>query len=310
MRRPVVDVIRRGFENTVANWPLLLIRIAEGILFLVIAVGAVIAAVVPVIVSIGLNKFEPQNPDAMAVMWELLVQHWVVIAYLFTLVLVLLVVFVGIHSFVEAGAARVYVDAEHAAGALPAPTRDQLRVFTADRWFSGGRRDWWTVFWIYNAAWTISGLVLLAPLIVLLAAMLIVRNNAPLMLGVSCLGLVIFVPFFFAVAVVTNVWCMKAIVVCVARASGAAESLRLAWREFKADPWRHIGVALILFVLTIVGSMVFAGVSGFSGIHDSPGFALAMMPMQMVSSFLSTILSAVMACWFAACFVALTVEPR
>ncbi len=310
MKRSIADIIRRGFENTLANWPLLLIRIAEGVLFLMITVAAVVAAVVPVIVSIGLNKFEPRNPDAMSVMMDLIITHWAVIAYLFILVLVLLIVFVGIHSFVEAGVARVYVEAERATAPVPAPTRDQFRAFTAERWMVGGRRDWWTVFWIYNIAWGVSGVVLLVPLVILGAAMLIARDNAPVMIGVSCLGLALFLPFFIAVAVMTHIWCRKAIVVCVARASDAMESLRTAWREFKADTWRHIGVALALFLLTIVGAMVFASFSGFSNLSDSPGFALALMPMQLVSSFLNTIFSAAMACWFTACFAALTMEPR
>ena len=310
MKRSITDVVRRGFENALANWPLLLIRVAEGMLFVIIAVVALIAAIVPVIVSLGLNKFDPQNAESMTVLLELLAAHWAVLAYLVVLVTVLLVVFVGIHSFVEAGSARVYVEGERAAALVEAAGRDQFRAFTADRWFAGGRRDWWKVFWIYNTAWTFAGLVLLAPLLLLLMVMLLVRENAPVMVGVSCLGLALFLPFFIAVAVVTNVWCIKAIVICAVRASGALDSLKLAWAEFRADVWRHVAVALILFVLTLVGAMVFGAFSGLMNLSDSPGYVLALLPMQLASSLMNTIFSAVMAGWFLSCFVALTVESR
>ena len=43
MRRSATEVLRRGFDSTLANWPLILIRIAEGIVF----VGIVIAFGLP-----------------------------------------------------------------------------------------------------------------------------------------------------------------------------------------------------------------------------------------------------------------------
>ena len=309
MKRSVTEVIRRGFENTVANWPLLLIRIAEGIAFMILVVVAVVAAIIPIAVSIGVTDIDIRTIDDPAeLMWSLLASYWTVILFLFGLVTVMLVVLVAIHSFVEAGCARVYVDAERVAG--PASSRDAFRVFSADRWMAGGRRDWWPVFWIYNLAWGFAGLLLLGPPVVLLALILVLRENPALAAGVGCLGLAVTIPFFITVAVVTNIWCQKAIVLCVDRIHGARESLGEAWREFKLDAGRHIGVALILWVLMIVGSMMFATLSAGSGFYDTPGFSLAVMPMQLISSFINTIFSAVMTSWFLASFAALGVEGR
>ena len=309
MKRSVTDVIRRGFENTVANWPLLLIRIAEGIAMMILVVVAIVAAIIPIVVSIGVADIDLKTvEDPAELFMSLLASYWSVLLYLLALITVMLLIFVAIHSFVEAGCARVYVDAERLAG--PAGSRDAFRIFSADRWLAGGRRDWWPVFWIYNIAWGFAGILLLAPLVVLLALILVLRENPALAAGVGCLGLAVSILFFIVVAVVTNIWCQKAIVVCVDRVHAASESLSEAWREFKLDAGRHIGVALILWVLMIVGSMAFATLGAGSGFYDTPGFSLAVMPMQLVSSFINTIFSAVMTSWFLASFAALGVESR
>ena len=44
MKRKVFDVLRRGVDNTIANWQLVLIRLGEMLLFGIMSVVAVIAA--------------------------------------------------------------------------------------------------------------------------------------------------------------------------------------------------------------------------------------------------------------------------
>ncbi|HUP46482.1 MAG TPA: hypothetical protein VM779_13335 [Thermoanaerobaculia bacterium] len=311
MRHSVSELIRRGFVNTIANWPLLLIRIAESVLFVILAIAAVVAAIVPVVVSLGVQSASVGDPaDAAAFILGMLADRWVVIVYVIAVVTIMLVIFVAVHSFVEAGSARVYVDAETAAGAVPNAPRERFRAFTSERWLAGGKNDWWSVFWIYNLAWGVAGLILLAPLLAMLALMFAAREEPAAVVGITCVGLALFVVFFIAVAVITNIWCQKAIVVCVARTHRAVGALGEAWREFRADAGRHIGVALILFLLLIVGSGVFASLSAVANINDSLGFQLALMPMQMVSSLVNSVFSAIVSAWFLACFAALAVEKR
>ncbi|HUP49190.1 MAG TPA: hypothetical protein VNA04_10415 [Thermoanaerobaculia bacterium] len=306
MRYSATEVIRRGFENMVANWPLLLIRIAEGVLLMIVAVAAIVAAIVPVAVSLGLNAASAQNPEDLAeLMVGVLADRWMVILYLFAVATILLITFVAVHSFVEAGSARVYVDGERAAGATPQARRPQFRMFSMERWLGGGKQDWWPVFWIYNVAWGAAGFVILAPLLVVAALMVLLHDNAPLMLGVTCLGLLVSLFVLVLVAVVTNVWCQKAIVVCVARTHRTTGALGQAWGDFRRDAGRHIAVALVLFLLMIVGSGVFASISFVGGMSDSPGFVLAMMPMQLIGTLANTVFSAMIGAWFLACFAAL-----
>lgn len=311
MRASATDVIRRGFDNTVANWPLLLIRIGEGIVMMMLVVGAVLAIIIPVVVSLGLNAATFENPTDLAeTLAGTLINHWMMIVYVIAVVTLMLTVFVAVHSFVEAGSARVYIDGERIAGPATLGARDRFKVFSADRWLEGGKRDWWSVFWIYNFAWAAASLVILVPVLFAAALIFIVREEPAAMAGIGCLAAAVLLFFTIAVVVVTNIWCQKAIIVCAARTHRAIGALGEAWREFRADAGRHIGVALILFLLMIVGAGVFASISAMTGISDSPAFALAVMPMQLIGSFANTIFSTIMAAWFLACFAALSVDSR
>lgn len=311
MRASATDVIRRGFDNTVANWPLLLIRIGEGIVMMLLAVGAVLAIIIPLVVSLGLNATTFENPAGLAEMLAgTLADQWMVIVYVIAVVTLMLTVFVAVHSFVEAGSARVYIDGERIAGPATLGPRDRFKIFSADRWLEGGKRDWWSVFWIYNFAWAVASLVILVPFLFAAALIFIVREEPAAMAGIGCLAAAVLIFFTIAVVVVTNIWCQKAIIVCAARTHRAIGALGEAWREFRADAGRHIGVALILFLLMMVGTGVFASISAMTGISDSPAFALAVMPIQLIGSFANTIFSTIMAAWFLACFAALSVDSR
>jgi hypothetical protein len=305
----VVDIIRRGFDSMLANWPLLLIRIAEGLVFVLIAVIAVIAAVIPLFISLGVQTVQAQSPEEVAeFILSLFTEQWLVLLYVVAVATAVLLVFVAIHSFVEAGSTQVYVDAERASASIPNATRQQLRTFTADRWMEGGRRKWWRVFWIYNIAWGIAGLIMLAPLLVVLLLMLLVREQPGPLIAVGCAGLAVSIMFIILVGIITNIWSRKAIVLCVARIHQASDALAAAWREFKADAGRHIGVTLILFVLTLAGMGLVSSFSMAFNWNTSPGFNIAVLPLQLVGSLAQTILSAAMGGWFMACFAALTVD--
>ena len=311
MKLSVTDVIRRGFENTIANWPLLVIRIAEGIVMFVVVIVAVLAAIVPLAMSIGLNSLGAADPNVAAdLLLGILQQHWMVLVYVVALTLLVLIVLVALHSFIEAGCAAVYVDAERAVAGMPAAGRRELKVFTPDRWWSGAKRDWWPVFWIYNIAWTVAGLILLVPSLAMLAAMLLLRDNAGAAIAMACLSLAVIFTLLIGIGIITNIWCEKAIVVCVARLHRAPEALGEAWREFRSDPWRHIGVAVVLVILIFVGSGVFASISFVGGLDDSTAFALAMLPLQIAGSIGNTVFSTLMGAWFLACFAALSVDRR
>lgn len=306
MKRTVADVIRRGFDSAAANWPVLLLRVAETVVMMTLAVGAVIALVIPVAVSIGLSKESLSDAASAAEALRTLVTgHWMMLVYLVVLVTVALFAFTALHAFVQAGCARIFVDADRAAGE-GTPHRTRYAAFSMERWLAGGRAAWWPVFWIYNIAWFFASLVILAPAIVTLALMLLLRESAAAIVA-GCAGLVVIVFVLLLTAIVTGVVTTKAIVVCLARGTGAAESLAEAWGDIRADLVRHFAVALILFVISLGGSATIAAFSMLAaapGAHSMP-IAFALLPVRLALSLVSSVFSAAVMSWWFASFAAL-----
>jgi hypothetical protein len=302
LRRPVTEVIRRGLDNAVANWQLLLLRIAESILFGLLIIGTAVAVIVPLAVAIGLSAMSVRdiqsNPDAVVTtLVTAIASHWIVLVYAFVAVLVLLTILVLLHSFVISGCAQVYVDADRA---------PRLRVFAMDRWLAGARHSMWPVFWIYNAAYSVAGLIILVPALLVLVFMLALRE-APAAIVVGCLGLLLVFFVMFVAFVLAGVWCQKAIVVAVANNLGATDALREAWREIRTDFGRHFAVAFIMIVISFGGV---ATLSAFSVMFSMPGshdpFAgLMFAPARMVLSLVQSVFSAAVGLWMLACFAAL-----
>lgn len=297
MRRSATDVLRRGLENVVANWPLLLIRVAEGMVMLAVVFGAIFAAIVPVAVSIGIHGFEPPQLERVEDIAALLISKWVTILWILIAITGALLVGLIVHSFVEAGNAAVYVEGEKA---------PVFRVFTTDRWLAGARRGLWPVFWIYNAAWAVGMVLMLIPLLVVGLLVAMFRTSAAAVV-IGCFGLAVSVMFIIVVAVATQFWAQKAIVVAAARSVAATDALNEASREIRADLARHAAVVVVIVAISMGGLMFFSMLSMMSS-SDTDWLRLAFMPMQMAMSAVQTAFSAVMGAWLLACLAALTVD--
>src|SRR5262245_44427553 len=117
-----------------ANWQLIAIRIAENCLFVLIIIGSMIAAIIPIPVSARFSSLEVRNAEKPAeAVAAIIVGHWAIILYILGIIALVFGVLIAIHSFVEAGNARIFVDAEHAVRG-PTQQREAFRAFTMDRW--------------------------------------------------------------------------------------------------------------------------------------------------------------------------------
>jgi hypothetical protein len=281
---------------TVANWPVIAIRIAESMLLFGLIIGAVIAIVIPFAVSAGLGNWNDVTSVANAI-----VEHWVVLVYGVVVLTVVLVLFIAIHAFVDAGTAQILIDSERSGGAA---------AFRGDRWFGGGRAAWWPVFWIYNVIWSIAGLVILLPLAATLAGMLAISDNAGRVV-IACSGLLVTFLLLVPAGIAAAVWTQKSIVVCVGRNAPATESMRAARQEMMRDFGRHLVVAIIVIIVSIGGAGVISTISmPFSfARHSSDAMSVGFMaPVQIALSFVQSIFSAAVGTWFLASYVALTEE--
>lgn len=280
---------------TVANWPLIAVRIVESIVLMGLVIAAILAVIVPIIVSAGLGKFTD-----VATVAEAIVQHAVMLLYILGVVAVLLVILVAIHSFFDAGSARILVDSERA---------DAKAAFDMSRFFTGGRDSWWAIFWVYNLIWSVAGIIILIPLTLTILLMLVVGDTT-MRVVFGCSGLFLSFVVMVPVGVICGIWTQKAIAVCVARAASAAESMRIAKEEMKSDFGRHFVVAFVLLVVSIGGSAVIGMISTpFSIMQPHHPIAIPFFaPIQIVVSLAQSVFSGAVGAWFLACFVSLTEE--
>lgn len=314
VKRGVVDTLLRGLDNTLANWPVILLRLGESLLFAAMAIASALAILAPIAVSLGVQLSDVDTPEEVLEVLVTFLQRWTLLFWIVLAVSVLLLVFVGIHSFVVAACARIAVDADRAAGPEAKALRARFGVFSMSRWLEGGARGWWPVFGIYNLAWGLAGLVLLIPLVPVFLLLFLIgpERNPEAAIAVGCSGIVITLLLGVACAIVTGIWTNRAIAGWAARKESAREALRTAWRAVRADLLRHALIALAIFVVAGAGSSFFASFSMFASFGESIGETsmthFFTMPIRMFGWILSSAFSAAMATWFLTSYVALARE--
>jgi hypothetical protein len=303
-----IDIIKRAFDNTVANWPLLLVRIALSMVIWGIAVGAAVAVIIPTAISIGFSKFDPRGADPAAVLTAIITEHWLILLYFVVVATVVLGILCLVYAFAQSGSARIYLDGEAAAGASPVQGRERFAAFDPQRWFQGAVGGTWRVFWIYNIAWTVTLAIILVPLVFVPGIMYLGGGGAVaivagcgLLLLIGALTLVLFM--------VTEAVLPKAIAIAIGRGAEAVDSLRAALADFRADFSRNFTVVFVLLVLHIGGAGLLSLVSIFGSFgHRLPGISLLFVPTQIVTTLLQTVFTAFMESWAIAAFVALDAE--
>lgn len=315
MKRGVFDTLRRGIDNTIANWPLILIRLAETLVFVMLAILAVIVIILPIIVSAGIQMANVGSIDDAVSALEALSTQWLLLVWIVVAVLVLFLVFVAIHAFVEAGCARVYVDAERIAGPAVEGPRQRFAVFSMSRWMEGATDGWWELFLVYNATWGLASLFLLIPLVPTLALMLVFREQPGALIASGCIGLVLTAMLLLVVAVLTGMWTNRSIASWAVRRSGAGDALSSGWNAVRRDFGRHLLITLAVIVVGLAGSAFFGSFSFFAGIGEVFGrehgvTTFITLPLRLLVSVFSSAFSAAVTSWYLAAYAALAVENR
>lgn len=313
-KRGVFDVLRRGADNTIANWPLILIRLGEMLLFGVLAVVTVFVALLPIVASVGIELSRVTTPDDLANAVFALMEKWILLVWVVVAITVLLIVFTAVHAFVEAGSARVYVDGERIAGTGMTGPRSRFRVFSMDRWLAGAKDGWWTLFWIYNVAWGAAGVILLIPLLPTAAGMLLLfRDQQGAAVAVGCAGLAITVLLLMVVCALTGMWINRSINEWAAHGSGVRESLAAGRSAIRTDFGRHLLILVAVFVVAMAGASFFSSFSLFATFGDIAGtrhgnLNLLFFPLRLVGTLLNSVFSAIVSAWYLAAYSALAAE--
>ncbi len=308
MARTLGDIVRRGVDSVLANWPLLLIRIGESVLLMAMMIGIVVAAVIPLVLA-GIGGSFAQLLESAADLEGLLGTLSIGVV-LYALLALSIAIGIGmlVHSFVQGGIIGCYVEAERRAPASGAP-RDAFRIFTPELWWSESKRNVWRVFWIYNAVWLGYSLLLLAPLLPL-AIVIVLLRESPAALVLSIVGLVAIVLFAIGLALVVVIWSQVVLIDAVRRGLGALEAVS-RWRE--AVRGRVLNLVLlggIFFALSMTAGGLAAGVTfTFENAGSIPGFAMAFLPLQIALSLANSIVSTLFGSWLLAALAAALAAP-
>jgi hypothetical protein len=314
MKRGIFDTLRRGLDNALANWGVIVIRLVALVVMVALTIAAVLATVVPLLVSIGIRLADVREPGEIVSILETLGQRWVLIVCILLGLSLLMLVLVALQSLVVAGCARVQVDGDRLAGPAVDGPRSRYRAFSVQRWWAGATEGWWTVFWIYNIAWTLAGLILLIPLIPTLVVTLIAGENVPVMIAAGCLGLGLTFLLLIVVGVVTGIWVNRAVADCAVQPTGAMRALSGAWAAIKADLGRHVAIALAMIFIAIAGSSFFASFSYVAAagemMHRTAVVHFFTIPLRLLGTLANWAFSSFVASWVLGAYAALAVEMR
>lgn len=305
----IIETVQRAYRNVVANWPLILISVAEQVAMVGLIVAGALLAVVPFIMTGALSELSELsgNPVRMAIGFFL--QNPLTIIGMIVALTIVLTAVTALHSFVRAGTVGIYIDS-----ALTAPAgsslRDALSLFSTETFISYGKRFWWPVFLIFNVIWGIFSIILLAPLAA--AVLLFTRlSEDPQAVAWGCLLLVLFFLILLVVGIAATMWTDVAVALTVRRNLGVRDSLQTAFSLMMRRFMDLLMVIGVLILISIGVWIVFASIFGVIGVVSMlPIMAILTLPIQIVLSLLQSIASVFLSCWFLAAVVAIVIDDE
>src|SRR5688572_16658048 len=280
--------LQRGIDNVLANWPLLLIRLAEYValigLVLLILFGGLFPAIFLGAFSAVFERAEAPEDAVMVLLEHPFLVLWVLLVFVVVLTFAMVV-----HSFVQAGIVGCYIDGERAAAPSNNLSRARFRVFTPELWLRHARTKWWPVFLIYNITWGVFFLLLLIPLVAI-AFLTFLGRESPGVLFIACGGLVVIFGVMFIGGIVVQLWTTIAIALGVA-GRRVGESVRDGWDLLVSNPLPFIAILVVSFVVSFA-VFGFIGIGSFSiGLFGVFDMGLFMLPLQIGISLFQNALS-------------------
>lgn len=306
--RPITTLIQRGFDNTVANWQLILVTLAGQIAMVAVFVVLFAIAIIPAIfmgIAIDWGSIA-DNPETFFESFVL--GHPFFIIYLLLMLGLILIPVMMMYAFLEAARIGVYVDGERARGEHAG--RERMRVFDASRWLAWGRREWWPVFWIYNIVWAVILSIVLV-FVLVIAAVAIAAGVAGgagegAAVAITCLGLLVLLPLLLVTSLAGNAISSVAMVRAVREGSSTRESLSGAWAFIR----RHIGTVVAVIAVTIIVAFALGGGFGvlrlvIDGVGEAnAGLLVALVPIQIGIALIQSVISAAVQSWSTATWTA------
>lgn len=286
-----IDNLKLGFRIATANWPLILIAIAESIATIVFIALAILLAAFPIV--IGFFRGEDVIPEEPAALGQWILEHPFMVLGTLLAVMVAAIAAIALHSFVQAGRIAVYEKSRQQNGAA---------VFTPELWIEEGRGGWFRLFLIYHAIYGVYSLIFLIPIVTV--AGIFLTQGSPAAFVIGCVGMSVFVLSAIVLGVAAFLWSTMSTMVAVVHRSGPVEAMSDGWRDVRRSLGPLLGVAIIIIVLSIALSSFF---SIFSVVLELMSFSdsirLVLVPFQIGISVIQSAISVVFSCWLIAAMI-------
>lgn len=305
-------IVRRGVAATLANWPLLLVAFAEIVVLVIVMLGGIAISIAAVGLSLDWDAISGlgspgSDPEAIfeAVM-EWLMANAAAAAFIGLAIFLLFGVATLIHSYFQAGITGVFVEYERRGvtwGWREAWSRFDLQAVVQFAMSRG-----WRTFWVYNVVWGVAGLFLLVPLVLILAVVLMIGENAAALV-VACCGIALAAAFGMVLAIVAGAWAQLAITIGIATPRGAVAASSAAGDLIRARAGAVVVVMLVFFAASIGISTVSSTMGlAFDSAALLPGGDLIALPLRIAFTFVSSLASSILGLCLASCFAIIVHE--
>jgi hypothetical protein len=290
-------LIQRAFDSTLANWPLILIRIASSVAMTLVAIAAVVPVVALFViagVSASLTDFETSSA---IIDWA--ISNVLLLLAIIAIITIAFAVGIAIHAFTTGGVAGIYLEADFAAP-RDQWTRKDLARFSPDLWFRHGAATWWRIFLIYNITWGLFLLLLTLPLLLIVPLVLLMESPEAMAI-IGCAAVVFGLMALAVGSIFVHVWTQIAVLQQVRRRAGVVAAIRSSLGTIAGDPLR---IGLITGLLIVISLALGAFAFGFQLVVDLGStfseLPLLFMPAQIILSLLQSLVSVVVGAWFLA----------
>ena len=305
----IIETVQRAYRNVVANWPLMLIRVAEQVAMVVLILAGALLLLIPFIMTGVFSELSELHGDPAQIALGFFLANPLAIIGAFIALTIVITAVMALHAFVQAATVGIYLDSASSARVLT-PVADALTSFSTETFISYGKRFWWPVFLIFNVIWGIFSILLLAPVsgaIVLFTRM----QEHPQALAWGCSLLVLFFLILVVAGMFATVWSDVAVALSIRRSLGVRDSLQAALSLMMRRFLDLLMVIVILIAISIGVTIVFAGILGIIGVVSMlPLMAILTLPIQIVLSLLQSMASVFLSCWFLAAVVAIVAEEE
>lgn len=291
---------RRGLENLLGNWQLILIASAESVvLFAVVFLPFIVFGYSKWKASASVDEFL----ESILQMYVAVFENPLILLVLFVAVIVVGTVALVVHSMVISGIVRVYIDGEVRMGSSEEVSYDvRPKTFSLSQWWTAAKAYWFEVFLIYNIVWGLSALIILVPIVPLLI-LAFTSSGDDRLLVILLAGGGIWLLLTVIVAFFSRAWSHLAIARAIEDDLGVISSSKSALDLIAREPVNTLALVVVMALISL-GAGIGGSVVTFSS-EGMPSVMVLSVILGIAGWLINVIISSAAALWMVAGFVSM-----